>query len=59
MHIGVVGGGYWGSKHLRVFAAMPEVQRLTLIETEPEVRKSLVSAFPLVEAVADLDDVLD
>lgn len=59
MHIGVVGGGYWGSKHLRVFAAMPEVQRLTLIETDPEIRKSLVSAFPGVEAVADLDNVLD
>ncbi|MGH1487845.1 MAG: Gfo/Idh/MocA family protein [Acidimicrobiales bacterium] len=59
MHIGVVGGGYWGSKHLRVFAAMPEVQRLTLIEQDPEVRKNLVGAFPGVEAVADLDEVLE
>ena len=50
MHIGVVGGGYWGSKHLRVFAAMAEVQRLTLIERVPEVRKNLVGSFPMVQA---------
>ncbi|MGI9599135.1 MAG: Gfo/Idh/MocA family protein [Acidimicrobiales bacterium] len=58
MHIGVVGGGYWGSKHLRVFASMPEVQRLTLIEQVPEVRKNLVGSFPTVEEAAELDDVI-
>lgn len=59
MHIGVIGGGYWGSKHLRVFASMPEVQRLTLIEKIPEVCKNLVGSFPMVNAVSELDDVLD
>ncbi len=59
MHIGVVGGGYWGSKHLRVFAGMGDVDQLTLIESVPERRDALVEAFPMVRAVGDLDQVLD
>ncbi len=59
MHIGIIGGGYWGSKHLRVFAGMAGVERLTLVEKLESVRKGLVGSFPMVEAVSDLDDVLD
>ena len=59
MRIGVVGGGYWGSKHLRVFAGMGDVEEVTLVESVPERRADLVASFPTVRAVADLDEVLD
>ena len=58
MHIGLVGGGYWGSKHLRVFAGIPEVERLTLIEVDIERQKTLQAAFPSINVASDLDDVL-
>jgi predicted dehydrogenase len=59
MHIGVVGGGYWGSKHLRVFASMADVDQVTLVEAVDERRQSLVEAFPNIGSAAHLDEVLD
>lgn len=59
MRVGVVGGGYWGSKHLRVFAGMSSVSEVTLIERVPELRAQLAASFPGVRVAADLDDVLD
>lgn len=58
MHVGLIGGGYWGSKHLRVLAGLEDVDRVTLIELDPARRKSLVGSFPSVDAVDDLDAVL-
>lgn len=59
MHVAVVGGGYWGSKHLRVFAGMPEVTDLTLVDQVPEVRDRLAASFPRINAVDSIDHVLD
>lgn len=59
MHIGVVGGGYWGSKHLRVFAGLPGAQSVTLIEQDEARRKSVLNTFPAVKGAGDLDEVLD
>jgi predicted dehydrogenase len=59
MHLAVIGGGYWGSKHLRVLAGLSEVQRLTLVEVDEERRKRLTDAFPSVEAAATLAEVID
>ncbi len=59
MRIAVVGGGYWGSKHLRVFAGMSIVEQVTLVEQRPEVRTQLAESFPGIHTTASLDEVLD
>jgi hypothetical protein len=35
VRVGVVGYGYWGSKHVRVLAGLPDVQ-VTVIESRPD-----------------------
>ena len=59
MRVGLVGGGYWGSKHLRVCAGLPEIDELYLAELDAGRRKSLVGSFPSVRGVESLADMLD
>ena len=59
MRVGVIGGGYWGSKHVRVLQGMAEVEQLALIEAKAERRESLAGSFPALVTFADLDEALD
>ena len=58
MRVAVVGGGYWGSKHVRVLAQMSEVDRVLLVEPSAERRSALTRSFSNVTA-ADLGQALD
>jgi predicted dehydrogenase len=65
MQIGVVGCGYWGSKHVRVLQQMADIERVSVIDPREERRKALLGSFPslgsfsgLKSARHDLDAVV-
>lgn len=64
LRIGVVGCGYWGSKHVRVLSSLPDV-RVVLIDKDEAKRDSLKLTYPvagsfesLEDAAADIDAVV-
>lgn len=59
MRIGVIGCGYWGSKHVRVLQQMEEVDSVVAIDPREERRAALSRSFPTVESVPDLEAALD
>ncbi len=58
VRIGVVGCGYWGSKHVRVLSGLGNVSQLALIDSNPRCREAMLSAFPVARAFADLESAL-
>lgn len=58
MRVGVVGCGYWGSKHVRVLSLNPAVEGLVVIDPRQERRDDLLRAFPAATAVATLQEAL-
>lgn len=56
--IGVVGYGYWGSKHVRVLTGVPSVE-VTVVESNDQRRQEAKASFPVVRTAKRLDDVLD
>jgi predicted dehydrogenase len=59
MNIGVVGCGYWGSKHLRVLHAIPEVEAIVAIDTREERLREAQRSLPGVTCARSLDEVID
>lgn len=55
VRIGVVGCGYWGSKHIRVLESLPSVEAVVAIERDDGVRKAVTNRYPRVQGVADLE----
>jgi predicted dehydrogenase len=45
MRMAVIGGGYWGSKHVRVLSSLPEVERVVLVDPRRSVREDLGASF--------------
>ncbi|HSL60109.1 MAG TPA: Gfo/Idh/MocA family oxidoreductase [Acidimicrobiales bacterium] len=65
MRVGVVGCGYWGSKHVRVLSSVPEVEQVVIIEPDARRRDELGRAFPgarlassLAEGLPQIDAVV-
>lgn len=58
MKVGVVGCGYWGEKHVRVLASMPEVETVVAIDRDPAVLDRLTKAYPSVAVGHDFDEAL-
>jgi predicted dehydrogenase len=56
--IGVIGYGYWGSKHARVMASLPDVE-LHVIDGNDIRREYAREAFPNAQVHAHLDEVID
>jgi predicted dehydrogenase len=54
--VGVVGYGYWGSKHVRVLAGIPGVE-LTVIEGRADRLREATTAFPGIRCASRLDEV--
>ncbi|HXJ66870.1 MAG TPA: Gfo/Idh/MocA family oxidoreductase [Actinomycetota bacterium] len=59
MKIGVVGCGYWGSKHIRVLCGIGEAHQVVAIDARDSRLVELKQAFPSLEVASSLDDVLD
>jgi predicted dehydrogenase len=58
VRVGVVGSGYWGSKHVRVLHGLEDVSSVAVIDTRPERCAPLVRAFPAVRAFTSVRDAL-
>lgn len=58
IRVGVIGYGYWGSKHARVLAGVPGVE-LTVIESEPIRLREAMMCFPAIHVAFRLDDLQD
>ncbi len=65
MRVGVVGCGYWGSKHVRVLSGLPTVSQVVIIDGRPEIRAAVGADFPqalqratLTEALDDIDAIV-
>jgi predicted dehydrogenase len=56
--VGVVGYGYWGSKHVRVLNSLPGVE-VTVIDKDEQRLREAMSSFPSVRIATDLGDELD
>ncbi|HTD50787.1 MAG TPA: Gfo/Idh/MocA family oxidoreductase [Acidimicrobiia bacterium] len=57
IELAVVGYGNWGSKHVRVLAAMPDVA-ITVVDRDPLRLAEAGRAFPMVHLDESLDHVL-
>jgi predicted dehydrogenase len=55
LRVGVVGCGYWGSKHVRILSCIPQVSERVIIEPDSNTRKKILAAFPTCMAYRDLD----
>lgn len=58
MRIGVVGCGYWGSKHIRVLSGLPDVKEIVAVDPIPDNRNAIKSAFPAARLFSDADAAL-
>ena len=58
LNVGVVGCGYWGSKHVRVLQGMPGVSRVTAIDPSEDRLQSLKQAFPGIATYRSLASAL-
>lgn len=59
MRIGVVGCGYWGSKHIRVLHGIGEVDQVVAIDSRASRLAELAQGFSSLVLASCLDDVLD
>ena len=57
-HIAVVGCGYWGSKHVRVFDAIESVHEVTLVDSNAERLHGLGRSFRTAPRFGDLASAL-
>ncbi len=65
MRVGVVGCGYWGSKHVRVLSNHPGVTGVVIIDGRNEIRASVGADYPdalqrpsLASALDDVDAIV-
>jgi predicted dehydrogenase len=56
--LGIIGVGYWGSKHARVLQASSGVASLAVIDESPERLQALQRTFPGVRAFENLEAAL-
>ncbi len=56
LRIGVLGCGYWGSKHVRVLASLPNID-LVLIDRDSRTISALAATYPAVQTARALEDV--
>lgn len=54
IHVGLVGYGYWGSKHARVLSSLPNVA-LTVIDSRPDRLHEAQNSFPAANLAQSLE----
>jgi predicted dehydrogenase len=55
VHVGVVGCGYWGSKHVRVLSSTAEIASISLVEPDQELCTKMQRAFPAARSFSSLE----
>lgn len=58
MRVGIVGLGYWGSKHVRVMSSLPTVDRVVGIDLREDRRRAMEGAFPGLEGAETMEEAL-
>jgi predicted dehydrogenase len=58
LRVGVVGCGYWGSKHVRVLCGLPEVTQVVLVDGVQARLDALAAAFPSVRTFSSVQEAL-
>jgi predicted dehydrogenase len=56
--VAVVGYGYWGSKHVRVLAGIPDID-VTIVDHDPDRLADAARTFPAARTATALDEVLE
>ena len=59
MRVGVIGCGYWGSKHVRVLHGLTEVTDIAIVDPRPDRRAALVHSFGELRAFSSLEPALE
>jgi predicted dehydrogenase len=59
VRVGVVGAGYWGSKHVRTFSALAEVEHVSVIDPSTERVAALTRGYPGLVSFSSLEGALD
>jgi predicted dehydrogenase len=59
LRVGVVGVGYWGSKHVRAMRSLDSVEQVVVIDPSEEGTERLLHSFPEVTSYSTLDDALE
>jgi len=59
VRVGVIGCGYWGSKHVRVMQGLPGVTEVIAVDPDPGRRAALVQSFPRLRGYAHVDQAID
>jgi predicted dehydrogenase len=58
VRVGIVGCGYWGSKHLRVLSATSGVSEIALVECDQSLSRRLQRIFPVTRSFRSLEAAL-
>jgi predicted dehydrogenase len=58
LRIGVVGAGYWGSKHVRTLSSNPEVDQVAVIDPSAARVAALKRTYPALQCFAALTEAL-
>lgn len=58
LRVGVVGCGYWGSKHVRTLLSLEAVSRVCVIDPSDERRAAVTRVYPRVDEYRTLSDAL-
>lgn len=58
LRVGVVGCGYWGSKHVRTLLSLEAVSRVCVIDPSDERRSAVTRVYPRVEEYRTLGEAL-
>lgn len=59
IRIGVVGAGYWGAKHLRVFHELPESQLKMVCDQDPAILARMRHFYPNVSTTSKYRELLE
>ncbi len=55
LRVGVIGCGYWGSKHVRALLSLESVAKVAVIEPNDERSEAITRTFPGIETYRTLD----
>lgn len=58
LRVGVVGCGYWGSKHVRTLLSLEAVSGVSVIDPSDERRSAVTRVYPRVDEYRTLDEAL-
>lgn len=58
LRVGVVGCGYWGSKHVRTLLSLEAVSGVCVIDPSDERRSAITRVYPRVEGFRTLDEAI-